>query len=164
MTNTHPIFAMGQVLPATPQQLWKAFTVAEELQQWFAPQGVTMPRAKMDLRVGGTFWYEIKFPSGGAYGLWSFQEISEPNRLVVLFSSADAMGKVTPHPMRQNFPLYICAIFTFTPISPTETKMETAMSPYQAEEAEINMFRDGLAHMKPSWQATLDQLVAYLKK
>lgn len=164
MNKNTPTFALARVMAATQQRLWKAWTVAEELQQWFGPAEVDMGENKMDLRVGGSFWYEMKAAAGSHYGLWIFEEIDEPNRLVSIINFADAHGGVIRNPWQASWPLSTRSIFTFSPVGVKETKIEIAWSPYQANEAEIKTFEAGMASMNQGWEGTFRQLEDYLKK
>lgn len=68
-----------------PQELaFEAWTSAEHIQQWMRPEpGMVIPRASMDLRVGGKFRIQMKVPDGEfltAVGV--FKEVKAPERLV----------------------------------------------------------------------------------
>jgi uncharacterized protein YndB with AHSA1/START domain len=47
-------------------QVWKAWTDAEELKQWWGPANVSIPECEVDLKVGGTFY--IVMEAGEAMG------------------------------------------------------------------------------------------------
>lgn len=67
---------------ATAERVFRAFTTPGDLERWYAPQGMTVPSAQLELRVGGAFRIEMKAPDGTlhtAHGV--YREISPPNRL-----------------------------------------------------------------------------------
>jgi uncharacterized protein YndB with AHSA1/START domain len=83
---------------AAPRELvWKAFTECERLMRWLGPKGFTLPFCKIDLRVGGVWFYCMRSPKGQDF--WNtgvYREIVEPERLVYTDSFSDAAGNVVP--------------------------------------------------------------------
>jgi uncharacterized protein YndB with AHSA1/START domain len=68
-----------------PQELaFKAWTTPEHIQQWMRPEpGMEVPRASMDLRVGGKFRIQMKQPDGEYFtAVGEFREVKAPERLV----------------------------------------------------------------------------------
>jgi uncharacterized protein YndB with AHSA1/START domain len=68
-----------------PQELaFKAWTTGEHIQQWMRPEpGMEVPRATMDLRVGGKFRIQMKTPAGEFFtAVGVFKEVTAPTRLV----------------------------------------------------------------------------------
>jgi len=47
--------------------LWAMWTQAEHLQQWWGPQGWTMPVCEMDFRPGGAWFHCLQDPDGNRY-------------------------------------------------------------------------------------------------
>ncbi|MCZ6789417.1 MAG: SRPBCC domain-containing protein [Chloroflexi bacterium] len=75
--------------------VWRCWTEAELFQQWYGPQGFTIPQCTIDLRVGGKLLFCMRSPEG--YEMWltgTFQEIDPVERLVKTESMADAEGNV----------------------------------------------------------------------
>jgi uncharacterized protein YndB with AHSA1/START domain len=73
-----------RMLNATPERAFQAWTSAEHIQQWMAPEpGMTVPFAKMDLRVGGKFRIQMKKADGEFFtAAGVFKEVKPPERLV----------------------------------------------------------------------------------
>ena len=73
-----------RVLKATPELAFETWTSAEHIQQWMRPDpGMEVPRASMDLRVGGKFRIQMKMPDGEFFtAVGVFQEVKAPTRLV----------------------------------------------------------------------------------
>lgn len=63
--------------------MFKAWTDPDILEQWFAPEGVITEAAEVDLRVGGDYKITLKLPDGERvqhYG--TYREITPPEKLV----------------------------------------------------------------------------------
>ena len=75
---------LTRMLNATPERAFRAWTTPEHIQQWFQPEpGMTVPRASMDLRVGGKFRIQMKNPDGEFFtAVGVFKEVKPPERLV----------------------------------------------------------------------------------
>jgi uncharacterized protein YndB with AHSA1/START domain len=76
--------------------VWQLWTDAEHFQQWYGPQGFTVPVAEMDLTVGGRRLICMASPDG-SMKMWTVGEyvaIAPPQRLVYTESPADEEGNV----------------------------------------------------------------------
>src|SRR5438045_677488 len=75
---------LKRMLKAPPERAFKAWTTAEHIQQWMRPEpGMVVPRASMDLRVGGKFRIQMKNPDGEFFtAVGVFKEVKAPERLV----------------------------------------------------------------------------------
>jgi uncharacterized protein YndB with AHSA1/START domain len=67
---------------ATQELVWKAWTTAEILEQWWAPKPFKAKSARMDFSVGGSWLYCMLGPNGEAFwGLTEYHAI-EPMHTV----------------------------------------------------------------------------------
>jgi len=70
---------------AVPRKLvFRAWSSAEHVKQWFCPSGYSVPQAKVEFRVGGVFEVCMRSPQGQEH--WtrgSFTEIVPETRLVI---------------------------------------------------------------------------------
>jgi len=57
-----------KVVRASPERLFSAWTDADQLRRWWGPIGATCPTAHVDLRVGGRYRIENRFPDGKRSG------------------------------------------------------------------------------------------------
>jgi len=73
-----------RLLNAPPERAFRAWTSPEHIQQWMRPEpGMVVPRASMDLRVGGKFRIQMKLPDGEFFtAVGEFCEVKAPERLV----------------------------------------------------------------------------------
>jgi len=68
---------------APREKVFKAWTDPELLVKWFGPKGVSTESAQIDLRVGGTYQFELKLPDGTtAHHRGEYREIDPPKKLV----------------------------------------------------------------------------------
>lgn len=75
---------LRRLLDAPRELAFKAWTSAEHIQQWMRPEeGMLVPLATMDLRVGGKFRIQMKAPDGEFFtAVGVFKEVKAPERLV----------------------------------------------------------------------------------
>jgi uncharacterized protein YndB with AHSA1/START domain len=78
-----------------PRKLvFKAWTDAKELAQWWGPKGFTNPVCEIDPRVGGALRIHMRSPDGSIYPMkGEIREIVPPERLVFTNIAIDAAGK-----------------------------------------------------------------------
>jgi uncharacterized protein YndB with AHSA1/START domain len=70
-------------IPFARALVWKAITDPAHMQQWWGPDGFTIENLSLDLRVGGTWIFDMVGPDGTRYPNHSvFTEIVPPARLV----------------------------------------------------------------------------------
>ena len=93
--NTEGELEITRVFDAPRSLVWRCWTEAELLKQWFGPEGFTIPHCTIDLRVGGKFLLCMRSPEG--WEMWltgTYGEIGPVERLVKTESPADAEGNV----------------------------------------------------------------------
>jgi uncharacterized protein YndB with AHSA1/START domain len=83
---------------APAELVWQMWTDPEHFKQWYGPDGVTVPVAKMDVRDGGSrrVCMEMETP-GGLRRMWftgEYREVAENQRLVYTESMSDESGNV----------------------------------------------------------------------
>src|SRR5215510_7092045 len=80
------------------QVIFKAFTDCEALAHWWGPRDWTLPECTLDLRPGGTWHYGMRGPNGEeSWGLATYREIVEPERLVYEDRFSDREGTTNPN-------------------------------------------------------------------
>lgn len=87
-----------RVFDAPVAQVWKAWTEAEYVMQWWGPAGFTAPLARMDFREGGTSLVCMSSPEFGEhYSTWHYRKIVPMERIEYIHNLADKDGnKVDP--------------------------------------------------------------------
>src|SRR6187431_194380 len=77
--------------------VWKAWSEAESLQEWWGPEGFSCPSCTIDFRVGGKYLASMKGPDGKE--IWStgvYKEIIPFKTIVCTDNFADSKGNVVP--------------------------------------------------------------------
>jgi len=77
-----PQLTLTRILNAPPSVCFEAWTNAERMARWIAPDGFTVPECRSDARPGGEFYLVMRGPDGIDYpstGHWG--EMDKPNRL-----------------------------------------------------------------------------------
>lgn len=81
-TATQIVRVVRQV-KANRSRVFRAWTDADELKKWCAPEGLTVSDAQVDLRVGGSYRIEMRAPDGAMHtATGTYREIAAPARLV----------------------------------------------------------------------------------
>ena len=86
---------VSRVYPAPRELVFKAWSSAEHVRNWFAPPGLSTPHAEVELRVGGPFVVCMQMPNGTQH--WargSFVEVIPGERLVIDMRATDVSGHV----------------------------------------------------------------------
>ena len=90
-----PPFKLSRTLHARREAVFRAWSQAEHVRNWFPPEPYTGPEARVELRVGGPFEVLMRSPSGEEH--WTrgtFLEVVANERLVIDMTATDAAGKV----------------------------------------------------------------------
>ena len=83
-----------RVFNAPRALVFKAWTDARELAQWWGPKGFTNPVCELDVRAGGAIRIHMRSPDGSVYPMkGEFREIVPPERLVFTNIAVDAADK-----------------------------------------------------------------------
>jgi uncharacterized protein YndB with AHSA1/START domain len=158
-------FVISRVFDAPRASVWRCFTEAAHLKQWWGPKGVRIVKASVDFRVGGSFHYAMQPPGGDVmWGKMAYREIAPRDRIVFINSFSDEAGGVTRHPLAASWPLQMHSVFTFEDVPGGKTRFTVRWSPYDATPEEQATFDSDQSHvsMTNGWTGTLDQLAAYL--
>src|ERR1700722_4251785 len=77
-----PVITMEREFDAPPAVVFRAFSEAEALRQWYGPDGFTITVIAMDFRVGGLFRFTMHAPNGVNYpNRIRYREIAPGERL-----------------------------------------------------------------------------------
>ena len=106
-----------RVFDAPRGLIWKAWTEPERVKKWWGPKVFTAPVIKIDLRVGGKYFYCMRDPDSKDY--WStgvYREIVPMQRIVYTDNFADEKGNRVPasyYGMSGDWPSELLVTVTF---------------------------------------------------
>ena len=82
-TDEDLVLKIERVIHAPRERVFDAFTNPEVMNKWMAPEGMTIPEASMELRVGGKFRAVMQEKNGTQHVvLGTYKEVDPPARLV----------------------------------------------------------------------------------
>ena len=77
-------FETSREIPASPDEVFAAFSDPERLARWWGPAGFTNTFAVCEFKPGGRWSYVMHGPNGGQYRNESvFAEVDAPRKVVV---------------------------------------------------------------------------------
>ena len=156
-------FVFTRVFGAPRKLVFKAWSEATRLAQWWGPKGSDIDIKKLEFRPGGIFHYSMSFGEQKMWGKFVYREIVEPERIVFISSFADEDGNVIQSPMLHPWPLEILNTVTFTE-NDGKTTLSLRGRPINATEEEYSKFEEMQKSMEQGFGGTFDQLAEYLQK
>jgi predicted 3-demethylubiquinone-9 3-methyltransferase (glyoxalase superfamily)/uncharacterized protein YndB with AHSA1/START domain len=158
-------FTISRTFDAPRDLVWKAWTEAERMAQWWGPKGAAIRVMKLDLRPGGIFHYAMQYqPGRDVFGRMAYREIAAPERLVFVTSFSDAQGGITRAPFPQigeTWPLEVLNTVTLTERD-GKTTVSVRGEPINATGEELATFMRMFDSMRQGFGGTFDKLAAYL--
>jgi uncharacterized protein YndB with AHSA1/START domain len=155
-------FVISREFDAPRELVWKSWTEAERLKQWWGPKGFVVHTCKVDLRAGGMFHYGMTAPDGSKmWGRFVYREIDRPRRLQFIASFSDPEGGISRHPGNIHWPLQMLSTVTFLE-SNGRTTVTVQWEAHEATDLERQTFQDGMASMQQGWTGTFEQFDDYL--
>jgi len=151
-----------RVLNAPRELVYKAWTEAERLAQWWGPKGFTFKVAQLDFREGGSFLYSMNNNGFEMWGKFVYHEIVPPERIVFVNSFSDKDGNLTRAPFSATWPLEVRNTLTLTE-KDGKTALVLRGGPINATTEEQATFEAGRASMEQGFGGTFEQLDEYLK-
>jgi uncharacterized protein YndB with AHSA1/START domain len=144
--------------------VWKAWTEAEHLAEWWGPSLFKNAVVSFDFRSGGLFHYSMTMPDGGRmWGRFVYREIDPPARLVFTSGFADEKGKLAPNPWIADWPTEILNTLTLTEEG-GKTRVTLRGTPLNATASQREAFVGMHSSMKQGFGGTFDQLATYLTR
>ena len=145
-TNLLQNLVITRVFDAPRELVWKAWTDPGLVVKWWGPKDFTSPSCKIDLRVGGQYFFCMRAPDGQEY--WSggeYTEIIPPEKIVSVLFYADKNGKVEP---ADHSDVEVRDVVTFEDMGRGRTKLTFTRSYWDVGEDEgMNEIFDKLAEL-----------------
>jgi uncharacterized protein YndB with AHSA1/START domain len=140
---------VSRVFSAPRETVFKAWSSAEHVKQWFCPKNYSVPEATVEMRVGGRFEVCMRSPEGLEH--WTkgtFTEVVAPERLTIDHHVIDPCG---------GGPLFSAITQVKFSAAPDGTLMEVVQSYTVADMAQVEPMLKGAPE---GWRQTLDKLEA----
>jgi uncharacterized protein YndB with AHSA1/START domain len=137
---------VSRLFHARRETVFRAWSTAEHVKNWFSPETYSVAEATVDMRVGGAFDVCMLSPTGQKH--WtrgSFVEVTPHSRLVIDMHATDLQG-------RKLFRAYTEVNFTE---APGETRMDVVQTYTFVDPA---MAAPMVAGASEGWRTTLDKL------
>ncbi|MFZ2008154.1 MAG: SRPBCC domain-containing protein [Stellaceae bacterium] len=88
-----PPLKLSRILRARRETVFRAWSSAEHIKRWFAPEGCVVVEAMVEMRLGGRFVLGMRAPNGEVNWLHgTFVEIVPDARLVIDMRIDDSAG------------------------------------------------------------------------
>jgi uncharacterized protein YndB with AHSA1/START domain len=144
--KTHRTVELVRVFDAPREDIWRAWTDAEVLREWWGPRGFTNPVCEVDARSGGRMQIVMRAPDGSEYPMRCvFREVVAPQRLVFTNVPVDAAG----HPLMAG---QTTVEFEEEDNGKTRMTLSTSMTGMTEQAARM------LDGMNAGWSQSLDKL------
>ena len=160
------VFVITRQFKMPRSVVWKAWSEADQLKNWWGPKGCSVEIARLEFRPGGFFHYAMKFENAPTmWGRFNYREIAAPERMVWLNSFANQNCGIARAPFSEVCPLEITNTVTFTENAGTTTVTLRA-EPF-GEVAEERKFFDELCSsgsLEQGYGGTFEQLAEQLAK
>lgn len=146
------VFSVERIFDAPRDLVWKMWSEADHLKQWWGPKGWTLPVCEVDFRPGGVWHYCMRSPEGQeGWGKAIYREILAPERLVYTDAFSDAEGNVAEGMPEMEI------VVTFTEVDgKTKMNSQTLFASAEDLQAVLNM------GMEQGFDETLGRLEDYL--
>jgi uncharacterized protein YndB with AHSA1/START domain len=138
-----------RVFDAPRDLVFKVWTDAKHVKQWWGPNFFTVPKCEIDAREGGDIYIVMRAPDGSDYPMsGKFVEIVRPERIVFTSAAIDPAGK----------PLFEVHN-TITFVAEGKKTRLTMHARVTSATAEAPRYLQG---MEQGWSETLQRLGAYV--
>ena len=139
---------LSRTFDAPRALVWKVWTDAKHVMQWWGPEGFGNSSCESDLRVGGRFVLNMCAPDGNTYPCTGiYREITEPER-IVYDSEADES-----HPCGAGLPPRATVTVSFAERNgKTHLTLHTCFANAERKQAAAD------ARFVVSWEEAMDRL------
>ena len=146
---------------APKELVFKAFSTAEALTEWWGPKGMPVTVHKLDFKPGGIFHYKMEGNGQVMWGIFHYKNITEPDMIEFVNSFSDENGNICKAPFPIDFPLEI-----FNRLTLEENNGVTTLTlkghPINATAEQEETYNSMMASMQHGFGGTFDQLDNYL--
>lgn len=157
-----PTYVLERTFNAPRALVWRTWTEPDLIARWYGP-GVESVVHKLDVRQGGVWLHEMRFGEKSMYQRMDYVTVDPPSRLILTMSNADKDWNVIKSPMMENWPETLLTTVTFTD-NGEQTDMRLEWTPFEATDAEIQMFAGAMAGLDQGWGKGMEELAKVLEE
>ncbi|WP_342506458.1 SRPBCC domain-containing protein [Sporosarcina sp. FSL K6-2383] len=151
-------------LNAPREIVFKAFSHAEHLKNWWGPKGWDFTISTFEFDQSGVFHYSQKSPDGDMMWVkFIYDEISVPEKFVYTQFFSDEEGNVVRAPIHNTWPLKVQNTFTFLEHD-GKTTLTMIQTPVSATDEELKTFVESQDMIQGGFTGTFNHLEDYLSK
>ena len=155
-TQSDREIVITRIFNAPRELVFKAWTEAKHIEQWWGPEGFTTRVTEMDLRPGGQWCYVMISPDGTEYPAQGvFREIVPPERLVTSDEFGEGIEKVLDVDLPQG--MVMTVLFE-------DLDGKTKLTIQIVHESADDRRKHEEMGVVPGWNSSLDCLDQYLPK
>ena len=156
LTDTHKEVSFTRTFDAPRELVWKAWTDASLVKQWWGPNGVFIPECEIDPKAGGLMYLVMEAGEelGAAKGMrWpmkgQFTEVTEPEKIVFTANAIMNDKPVLEHT---------------TTVTLVEKNGKTEMTVDIVVTKAMPGSEQAIAGMQQGWNQQLDKLVMFVQQ
>lgn len=151
-----------RTLNAPRELVFKVWTQAEHLAQWWGPKGFKVGIHALNLTPGGAFHYSMESPDGQQmWGKLVYHEVVSPERLTYVSSFSNEAGETIRHPLSATWPLETLNKMTFTEHD-GKTTLTLRGGPINATAEELATFEQARPMVEKGFDGMFSQLESYM--
>jgi uncharacterized protein YndB with AHSA1/START domain len=137
-----------RLIDAPVERVFKAWTDARQLQQWWGPRGFTAPVSEVDARPGGKLRIVMRGPDGTNYPMsGTFREVEANRRLVFVSVAEDGAGDAL--------------LEAFTEVTFAAQGSKTLLTMKTSAVGLAPVAAEMLRGMEQGWSETLDRMAEF---
>jgi uncharacterized protein YndB with AHSA1/START domain len=150
-----------RVFNASRVTVFKMWTEAEHLENWWGPAEFHLKIKQLDVKPGGVFHYSIDNNGMEMWGKFIYVEVVPPEKLVFINTFSDEDGNITPSPFMPDWPLEVINTVMFEERE-GKTTLTIKGKPHNASEEQQKAFESAIGSMEQGFGGTFDKLEHYL--
>lgn len=159
-------FVINRSFQAPIDKMFQLWTDPKHLSKWLPPTGTTMRFINVDIRPGGSGFYEMSAANGmKMHGKINYLEIVKPHRLVYTQVFCDENQNITRHPMAPTWPETMLTTIQLTAEDANTTRVTVTWEIFgEATATERETFNREKAGMTQGWSGSFDKLDDYINE
>ncbi|HEY6527373.1 MAG TPA: VOC family protein [Cellvibrionaceae bacterium] len=159
---SQPVFHINHRFNAPLHKVWQAFTTAEGLSAWMAPEHTQINCLYLEPSTGGHLHYSLNGDAADTFfGRWDFLAVAPFQYLQYTLAFSDANGSCIRHPQAPDWPLKTLVQVTFVAETDSTRLEVSARADPASTSTEIACFTGAFEQLAENWQEAFAALEQY---